>query len=167
LIFYQFVACTTGTFLATHVLGQQAVNYGFFSKDAFGGIHVMPPTPFQIEPVNIHFLSANNSGFPQNAHGSSEMSQQILGFQPQSNVGMTSNNAQVIQQQANLEMEAMINEANKKALEKDESVRSYRDAFVHLSSMNPDHFSLSLAVYEVENAYLEKHRAFHPGITYR
>ncbi|HET6256222.1 MAG TPA: hypothetical protein VFE32_19245 [Puia sp.] len=58
-------------------------------------------------------------------------------------------------QQADLERETMLNDIYKKALEKEDAIRSYRQAFTRISQMDPDHFSLSAAVYEVENAYLD------------
>jgi hypothetical protein len=133
---------------------QATVNYRLFSKDALGGIHVNVPSPYQFAPVNAPSLSGGTQGVLPNTNASSGMGQQIVGVGPNPNVGMTSNNAQVMQEQADLERESWLNDLNKKALEKEEAIRPYREAFVRLSKMNPDNFSLSSAVYEVENAYL-------------
>ncbi|HLZ17139.1 MAG TPA: hypothetical protein VKQ08_08865, partial [Cyclobacteriaceae bacterium] len=55
-----------------------------------------------------------------------------------------------------MEADAAIDEMNRRVLEKEVAIRPYREAFARLASMDPNHFSLSQAVYEVENAYLDK-----------
>jgi hypothetical protein len=155
IVFCHLVAWLISTLLANRALGQQSINYGFFSKDAYGGIRVTPPSGYQFEPVNTPSLTTNSQGLLPNTNGPSGMGQLTNGPHPYRNDVMTSNNVQVIQQQADLERESWLNELNKRALEKENKIRPYREAFARLSKMNPDQFSLSLAVYEVENAYLD------------
>src|SRR5271169_4742234 len=126
-MFCRLVAWVTSTLLTGHILGQQAINYSFFSKDALGGIRVTLPSPSQIEPVNTPSLSTNTQGLQPNINTSSGMGQQITGLRPDPNVGLTSNNAQAIQQQADLERESWLNELNKRALEKENKLRPYRE----------------------------------------
>jgi hypothetical protein len=66
----------------------------------------------------------------------------------------TANTPAAIQQQNDIERETMLDESNKRTLEKENAIRSYRQAFTHFIRMDPNHFSLAAAVYEVENAYL-------------
>ncbi len=63
--------------------------------------------------------------------------------------------AQQVIRDADMEREQILNSIYKKALAKEDAIRPYREALARLLKMNPETFSLSQAVYEVENAYLD------------
>jgi hypothetical protein len=146
-----FAAWFSAAFSVDRVVAQQPVNYSLFSKDALGAIHLTRPTPYQFEPINMPSLSANTQGQQFNTG----MTQQIEGLRPNPPVAIIPNYPQATQQQADRERESWLNELNTRALEKEERIRPYREAFARLSKMSLDHFSLSQAVYEVENAYVD------------
>jgi hypothetical protein len=137
-------------------LGQTVTQYSIFSKDPFGRIQVNLPVPSQINPVMV------NSGLQITRPGSPG-SEPPTGMQafipvnlPSAQNGLaTVNTPRAVQQQGDMEREAMLNEFSRRALEKENAIQSYRQAFAHIAQMDPSHFSLSTAIYEVENAYLD------------
>ena len=157
IVFYLFIGWLTASFSANSVLAQETINYGVFSKDALGGVQVNLPIPGQIKVVGLSSLSSSSQTSGAVNNSSPGTGKLIGGFQPQLlNNTPSANSAQGIQQQSDMERELWLNEIYKKAGEKEAAIRPYREAFAKLSGMNPDHFSLSQAIYEIENAYLEK-----------
>jgi hypothetical protein len=155
--FYIFIGWFTVSFSGNRLLAQESTNYGVFSKDALGGVQVNLPIPGQIKVVGLSSLSSSSQTSGAVNNSSPGTGKLIGGFQPQLlNNTPSANSAQGIQQQSDMERELWLNEIYKKAGEKEAAIRPYREAFAKLSGMNPDHFSLSQAVYEVENAYLDR-----------
>lgn len=129
------------------VEGQTFINYSIFSKDPFGRIQVNVPAPSQIKAVDPLGPQSSPAVIPG--------SDQSGGLPATSNSFPTANSPDRVARQADLERESMLNDIYTKALAKLDATRNYRQAFNRISQMDPDHFSLSAAVYEVENAYLD------------
>jgi hypothetical protein len=143
-------------FSSLDALAQVSVNYALFSRDPLGGIQVNLPIPYQIQPVQNPSLPATAQGFPSNGNVVFGTGARIGALQPSLPYDPTSqSDVARTQRQVKMEVDATIDEMNKKVLEREEAVRPYRVALARLSQMNPDAFTLSQAVYEVENAYLD------------
>ena len=156
-LFYLFVGWLTAIFAANTVIAQGSINYGVFSKDVFGGIQINLPVPGQIKPIAQPSLFPNTQAIRTINNSATGTAEQTGGIRAQLPDGMSSaNSTQGIQQQADRERELWLNNMYTKEREKEAAIRPFREAFAKLSVMNPNHFSLSQAVYEVENSYLDK-----------
>jgi hypothetical protein len=155
--FYLFVGWLTAIFSGNTAIAQESITYNVFSKNAFGGVQINLPVPGQIKSVDLPSLSSGIQAIRPINNGSAGTGELMGGIQPQLAIDIPSaNSARGIQQQADRERESWLNEIYSKEWEKEAVTRPYREAFAKLSGMNPDHFSLSQAVYEVENAYLDR-----------
>lgn len=101
-------------------------------------------------------MSPANHALPPNGNGSPGTAEVMGNPQPYVPTAMAAGTAaQQIIRDADMEREQMLNTIYRKALEKEEAIHPYREALARLSKINPNDFSLSQAVYEVENAYLD------------
>jgi hypothetical protein len=143
-------------FSSASALAQVSVNYTLLSRDPLGGIQVNLPAPYQIQPVQSLTKSPANPAFPPTGIGSSGTPQLMGNLQPYVPNGMGANTAaQQVIRDADIEREQMLNSVYSKALEREYAIHPYREALARLLKVNPNDFSLSQAVYEVENAYLD------------
>ncbi|PUZ28562.1 hypothetical protein DCC81_03515 [Chitinophaga parva] len=141
----------------SRAIAQVRANYSVFSNDPFAGVQVRIPAPasYQIPPVGTavvvdpHGLPSSGVGFP----GTAEV---MAGPQPRLAVGLApAETARQVMLDADKEREQILGDIYKEALKKEGEIRPYRVALARLLKMDPDKFSLSQAVYEVENAYLD------------
>lgn len=146
---------------ADGALGQQPATYGVLSGNGLGGVQVNLPTPYQFKPgLNVSTPTISRGFQPTEMAGPLAVPGTVpvdASHRYDINPG---SDAEQAQRQARKEADAAIDEMNKKDLERYESTRPFREAFVRLCRMNPSQFSLSNAVYEVENAYLDGRLSF-------
>jgi hypothetical protein len=155
-LFCQLAVFFISVFSPGNATAQVSVNYNLFSQDPFGGIRVNVPMPYQIQPVQSPTLSAVNQTLPPNGNAFPGTAGLMGSPQPYPPTGMpVATAAQQVIRDADMEREQMLNSIYKKALAKEDAIRPYREALARLLKMNPDKFSLSQAVYEVESAYLD------------
>lgn len=147
--------CALGTSMLTQLFvtcafSQQQVNYSLLSGGPIGGMKVVSPTPGQFQTINLPSWSTSPVMRAQTTSGTVP--------NPMSNAasipGMINVGATEIQRRADIEREEWLKEVNRTEMERVRATQSYRDAFMQFAKMDPNHFSLSQAVYDVENAYL-------------
>lgn len=139
---------------------QPKINYNLFNRPPLGQLQILTPQPAMFTPIDInHFNSPIN--FPSQPNP-------ILNF----NNPIEQQNQQLLQQynmlpgQISDEKRAAINESikqdindfvnpkrNSEEMEWLAKSQSYRQAYNELSKLNPDSFSITKAVFTIENAY--------------
>ena len=155
-----------GTLLLTITLawtlanGQQPIKFDFFYKQPLGQIQIALSQPFQFTPVDINNFSAKpNANFPVQTNsllaGQSSIEQQNRQILQQHNMLPGSTNARQVQQIAEVERDLIETEFYRKHVEWINKTQSYRQAFNALAQFNPDSFSLTKAMFLVENAFLD------------
>lgn len=150
----------TITLAWTQVNGQQPIKYDFFNKQPLGQIQIAPPQPFQFTPVDVNNFSAKqNANFPIQPNpllaGQSSIEQQNRQILQQHNMLPGPTNARQVQQMAEVERDLMETEFYRKHVEWMNKTQSYKQAFNALAQLNPDSFSLTKAMFLVENAFLD------------
>lgn len=135
--------------------GQAPVNYKLFGQ--FPSVRIPIPEQYHIQPIPkpedlsagiIYFNTRPN--FPTDA--GEDQNRRLL---QQNNVQPDFQGPTRVMQQAQLERELMEAEFYRKAREKDAATMPYQRAFKDLSRLDPDHFSIIRAQYDIENAYLD------------
>jgi hypothetical protein len=146
------------SFLSISARAQAPVNYKFF--DQFPSVKIPTPEVARIQPVIVY---NNSTSKPNTVNAATDY------FQRQ-NIAIEEQNRRVLQQQnllpgpggagqvsqqAQMERELMEDEFYRKNAEHAIATRSYQQAFKDMAGLNPDHFSIIRAQYDIENAYLE------------
>lgn len=150
------------------VVGQttnpSAINYKLFDRTPLSAIQVQTPQPFQFQPVDI----TRNNGLTI---------QPITNYQQPFNIyspNVQQQNQQVLQQHEAImnggsQREAMLEDIRNDVREMQlgheyrewlAKTKYYREAYERLLQLNPDSFSITNAVYLVENAWYEGKYSF-------
>jgi hypothetical protein len=137
------------------------VRYDVFNRPSLGNLQITPPTPFQFEPVSsINGTMPRTNAKPVfngninplgDINNQSRMQQQQIMQEVES---YSSNNNKEAQQ-AFIQRELMDEKMYRESIEWMNKTKSYRQAFNELAKLNPDSFSLSKAVFIVENAWFD------------
>jgi hypothetical protein len=128
--------------------------------DQFPSVKIPTPEVSLIQPVSIPGnLSVKSSGmtpppnyFQLQNNAVEEQNRRVL---QQQNLLPGPGGAAQVSQQAQVERELMEDEFYRKNEEYLTATRSYQQAFRDITALNPDHFSIIRAQYDIENAYLE------------
>jgi hypothetical protein len=134
---------------------QNKINYDIFNRQPFGQIIIELPKPAQFQQVDINHFSPKTNQQTQpyspdqilNGQNSIEQQNNQLLRQP--------TNAREVQAVADVERDLMQEKFYRDYLEWMKKTKSYQEAFQTLSKLNPDSFSISKAVFTVENAYFD------------
>jgi hypothetical protein len=134
---------------------QNKINYDIFNRQPFGQIIIELPKPAQFQQVDINHFSPKTNQQTQpyspdqilNGQNSIEQQNNQLLRQP--------TNAREVQAMADVERDLMQEKFYRDYLEWMKKTKSYQEAFQTLSKLNPDSFSISKAVFTVENAYYD------------
>lgn len=154
-IFY-FLYILAFLILVIPAKGQTPVNYKLF--DQFPSVKIPIPGPYQIQPISNHGLSslvstnAQADFFQGQNRAIEEQNKRVL---QQHNLLPGPEGATRVIQQAQIERELMEDELYRKEKEHLNATWSYQQAFKDMAALNPDHFSLIRAQYDIENAYLD------------
>jgi len=146
------------SFLYVQVKAQSPINYKLF--DQFPSVKIPSPEVARIQPVVTYNSSSakqntlNNSTdyFQQQNNAIEEQNRRVL---QQQNLLPGPGGASQVSQQAQMERELMEEEFYRKNEKHAIATRSYQQAFKDMAGLNPDHFSIIRAQYDIENAYLE------------
>jgi hypothetical protein len=137
---------------------QTPVNYNLFNR--IPSIQVSTPEVARIQPVAIYNnspLKANTVNTPTNYiqlqnNAIEEQNRRVL---QQQNLLPGPGGAAQVSQQAQMERELLEEDFYRKNEEHAVATRSFQQAFKDMAALNPDHFSIIRAQYDIENAYLE------------
>lgn len=142
---------------------QPPVNYSRFEQSPLGGIKIETPKPFEFSPVGYGGLSKNQNpqfqsslpdafNSPQGMNiqrNQMQMHQQIVNEMNRKQLAMAQMQKETEEDKAYLEYMAWMRKT-----------QPYRDAYKILADMNPDSFSLTKAIFTVENAYYDNKYKF-------
>lgn len=149
---------TCVTLIGVHdVYSQTKINYNFFSKPSLGGIQVNIPQPSSFQQVNIvsgnlpnttpvlpnNPLTQMNSSIEENNRRMLAQNGMLPGF----------TGADLVKQRADVERDMMQEKFYQEYLAWYKKTEVYRNTLSTIESFNPDSFSLTKAVFLVENAY--------------
>jgi hypothetical protein len=133
--------------LISHLQAQGPVKYDVFYHPTFNNLTFAVPKPYEFTPI------ANASIFPPVSRRNPDQSiQEAPSTLPTLQMPHT---PEQVRMAANIERDLMETDFYRKMREHEDATRAYRQAFSNLSKLNPNHFSLTRAVYEVENAFLD------------
>lgn len=142
---------------------QQQVKYDIFSKSPLGQIQVSPPQPFQFQDISsISSISPQKNSQSQSnsiLNSQSFIAQQNQQVRQQNNLLYEHDNFRV-DPIDEIKKDLMQEQFYKEHLERLNKSKSYRSVFAQLMKLNPDSFSITEAVYIVENAWLGNKYSF-------
>jgi len=138
---------------------QNKINYNIFNRQPLGQLQIQTPQPAQFEQIDINHFSPQTNQQTQlyspnpilgGQNAIEQQNRQIL-----QNAGMLPGptNARQVQAMADVERDLMEEKFYRDRLEWMNKTKSYQEAFQTLSKFNPDSFSISKAVFTVENAF--------------
>jgi hypothetical protein len=138
---------------------RRAVKYDLFNRPTLGEIQINAPQPFQFTPVTLNAAPAMgqpglpniNPIFADNAI--EEQNRRIL--QQHSMLPGQITTPQQVKQLADIERDLMEEKFYREHIEWSNKTAIYRQAFGMLNQLNPDNFSITNAVFIVENAFLD------------
>jgi hypothetical protein len=138
------------------IMAQNKINYSFFDKPALGGMQMIPSIPNTIlTPVSMDGLPVKSSitlptvpMFGNQAQQQKQIMQEVETHQA------------AMEQREAMEKAAIHNDLMgiafyRERIERLAKTKSYHQSFNALQQLNPDSFSLSKAIFLVENAYLD------------
>lgn len=136
------------------------IKYDLFNKPTLGEIQINTPQPFQFTPVTLNAVPVTGQpGLPTNINPIfadntiEEQNRRIL--QAHNMLPGQINTPQQIKQLADVERDLMEEKFYREHIEWSNKTAIYRQAFGMLGQMNPDSFSITNAVFIVENAFLD------------
>ena len=146
----------------TSTYGQTPSNLTIFSRPTFPQLIQLPSAP---QPATFQQIDINNFSKPSNQQTQHYSPNPILGgqnFIEQQNrqimqnqgLPMGATNARQVQAIAEVERDLMEEKFYRDHLEWMEKTKAYQEAFKTFNKFNPDSFSISKAVFTVENAFL-------------
>jgi len=149
--------------ISNTINAQSKINYNNFDKQSLGQLQIIlpqPPQPATFQQIDINNFSPKqaqvNSPAQPNLildynNSTERQNQQIL--QQTNMLPGQPTNAQQVQQMADIERDLMETKFYRDEMEWLARSQSYRQAFNELSKLNPDSFSITKAVFIIENAY--------------
>lgn len=146
---------------------QTKVNYNIFSKTPLGNIQINLPQPATMTPVDLNHYSQplqNNSLaqlsplFDYNNSSIQQRNYQMIEQDIRNYNEVTL--PQQEQQMKEIENDMMGITSYREEREQMIQTQSYRQAYNYLTHQNPDSFSLTKAVFAVENAYFDNKLSF-------
>jgi hypothetical protein len=156
-----FIICLLAWGL-TNTYGQTPNSLTIFNRPTLNQLIQLPSTP---HPATFQQIDINHFSKPNNQQTQLYSPNPILGGQ--NFTGQNNNRQQINQYESDLQMVNMRDqqlaeikndiaqeEFYKKYMEWAEKTKAYQQAFKTLSNFNPDSFSISKAVFTVENAFL-------------
>lgn len=149
----------------TNLYGQTPNSLTIFNRPTLSQLIQLPSTP---QPATFEQIDINQFSKPYNQSiqqtqlyspnpilgGQNSIEQQNRQILQQAGMLPGATNAQQVKAMAELERDLMEGKFYRDHLEWMEKTKSYRQAFKTLNSFNPDSFSISKAVFTVENAFL-------------
>lgn len=134
---------------------QPTVKYDVFSRPSLGQIPITLPQPAQFEPVSSRVspgmnLQTQTNSILNNQHFIEQQNQQVL---RQHNQLANATNSRQVQQLAEIERDLMQEKFYREHREWLNKTAGYRDAYSQLLQLNPDSFSITKAVFIIENAW--------------
>ncbi|MEI9806640.1 MAG: hypothetical protein WDO16_01465 [Bacteroidota bacterium] len=141
---------------------QPKVKYDVFSRPSLGQIPIALPHPAQFESVSSTYSPGMNQPLQIN---SLLISQNLIGRQnqqiiQQNNLLYEHDNFRRNDQSAEIQRDLMEEKLYKEHIEWLDKSKYYRSAYSQLMQLKPDSFSITKAVYIVENAWLENKYSF-------
>ena len=113
---------------------------------------IQPVVTYNNSPSNPNTVNSPTDYFQLQNNAIEEQNRKVL---QQQNLLPGPGGAAQVSQQAKMERELMEEEFYRKNEEHLTATRSYQQAFRDISALNPDHFSIIRAQYDIENAYLD------------
>lgn len=150
--------------ISAQTVKQPPINYKLFDRSPLSTIQVQPPQPFQFQPVDITKSNSLITQPPiqpqqlfntlsQNIH---EQNQRVLQQHEAISNGGSQRDA-ILEDIRNDVREVQLGHEYREWLAK---TKYYREAYENLLQLNPDSFSITNAVYLVENAWYEGKYSF-------
>lgn len=139
---------------------RRPIKYDLFNKPTLGEIQINTPQPLQFTPVTLNAVPVTGQpGLPTNTNpifaGNTIEEQNRRILQAHNMLPGQTNTPQQINQLADVERDLMEEKLYREHIEWSNKTAIYRQAFDMLGQMNPDSFSISSAVFIVENAFLD------------
>ncbi len=155
---------------------QNKINYNIFNRQPLGQLQIQTPQPAQFQQIDInHFSTPSNQQtqlYSPNPILSGQNPIEQQNRQILQNAGMLpgATNSRQVQAMADLERDLMQEKFYRDHLEWMSKTKAYQEAFQTFSKFNPDSFSLSKAVFTIENAYYDnkfKYEGFEKALKQR